>query len=336
MNCHSENILKRYLEAVAVWLPAPQRDDIAAEIAEDLRSKIDERELTLGRALDEEELVEILKQRGHPLAIAARYTPQQYLIGPALFPIYRFIVKAIVLWIQLPLFALIIGPLDAFSSGHPIDAILRTAGHYVFAAIMAFAVNTLVFAALERHPAKATQNWDPRRLPTFAIQKAILDTDPKRWARGVSQFAFSLVFALGWRHLVQHSSGIIAPKLYAVLQATYWPVMISLLAGVGQGIATLFFPARTPLRAGFRLANAALSLVVVVILFKLQAVEQIAASFLPPSALTGPDARWMHIGLQLPLLIIAAAIIADAAKELWQLKRTRTRLNWALKPAAGK
>ena len=37
-------LLDRYLQAVRFWLPKAQRDDIAAELSEDIRSQIEERE----------------------------------------------------------------------------------------------------------------------------------------------------------------------------------------------------------------------------------------------------------------------------------------------------
>ncbi len=340
MNCKSETLLKRYLEAVAVWLPAAQRNDIAAELNEDLRSRIDDREAELGHGVNEDELVEVLKGLGHPLAVAGRYSSQQYLIGPALFPLYRFLLKLVVLWIQLPLFALILGPIDVLASAHPVSTILQTAGHYLTAAVVAFMVITVIFALLERHPAKTAHQWNPRRLSRFTIPKAILDADPKAWARGVSQAVFSLVFALGWQYVVQHWNsfgfGPFGRKLDPILQATFWPLMISLLAGVAQGITTLLFPARTQLRVIFRLANAALSLVVLFILFQMRAIEQVAAVFMSSSGFIGSDAPWIRIGPQLPLLIVAAAIVGDAALELLRLKRAGTTGRWTLKPAPGK
>ena len=40
-------LLDRYIQAVRFWLPKAQRDDIAAELSEDIRSQIEERESEL-------------------------------------------------------------------------------------------------------------------------------------------------------------------------------------------------------------------------------------------------------------------------------------------------
>src|SRR5215475_15228174 len=95
-------LLDRYLQAVRFWLPKAQQDDIIAELSEDLQSQIDDKEEELGRCLDKEEVSAILKRCGSPILVASRYRPQTYLIGPALFPIYAFVLKMVLLFIMVP------------------------------------------------------------------------------------------------------------------------------------------------------------------------------------------------------------------------------------------
>lgn len=90
-------LLDRYLQAVRFWLPRAQQNDIIAELGDDLRSQIEDRESSLGRPLSEDELVALLKQAGHPLWVAGRYQKQQALIGPVLFPLYSFVLKIVTL-----------------------------------------------------------------------------------------------------------------------------------------------------------------------------------------------------------------------------------------------
>src|SRR6516162_5296488 len=95
-------LLDRYLNAVRFWLPREQKDDIIAELSEDLRSAIADEEETLGRPLTNDEVVELLKQRGHPILVAGGYLPQRALIGPTLFPIYVFVLKIVALCFIAP------------------------------------------------------------------------------------------------------------------------------------------------------------------------------------------------------------------------------------------
>ena len=103
-------LLDRYLQAVRFWLPKAQQQDIIAELSSDLHSQIDDRETELGRPLNDAELEVILRKCGSPILVASRYRPQTQLIGPALFPIYEFVLKMVLLWILVPVFILIVGP----------------------------------------------------------------------------------------------------------------------------------------------------------------------------------------------------------------------------------
>src|SRR5215831_15889890 len=95
-------LLDRYLNAVRFWLTGAQKDDIIAELSDDLRSAIADEEQALGRALTNDDLVRLLKRRGPPIAVAAGYLPQRSLIGPALFPVYVLVLKILALCFIAP------------------------------------------------------------------------------------------------------------------------------------------------------------------------------------------------------------------------------------------
>jgi hypothetical protein len=86
---NASEFVDRYLDAVRFWLPKTRRqEEMLAELADDLRSQIEERESELGRRLDNPEVSEILKRCGAPMVVAARLGPKKYVIGPTLYPIY--------------------------------------------------------------------------------------------------------------------------------------------------------------------------------------------------------------------------------------------------------
>ena len=89
------DMIDAYLATVRLYLPKQGRDDIAAELADDIRSQIREQEQRLGRALHESEFEGILSALGDPMAFASRFRKRQRsltlgrtLIGPELFPFY--------------------------------------------------------------------------------------------------------------------------------------------------------------------------------------------------------------------------------------------------------
>src|ERR1035438_9713626 len=95
-------MIERYLQAVGFWLPKQQKDDIIAELSADIYAQVEEQESGLGRKLKDAEIETILKQRGRPVFVANRFLPQEHLIGPLLFPVYRFVIKVIALCYLVP------------------------------------------------------------------------------------------------------------------------------------------------------------------------------------------------------------------------------------------
>lgn len=102
------DLVDRYLQAVSFWLPKRERNDIITELSEDIHSEIDERARVLGHPLAEEEVATLLKKHGSPVSVATRYLPQQVLIGPALFPVYKFVLKVVALNFLVPTAAITI------------------------------------------------------------------------------------------------------------------------------------------------------------------------------------------------------------------------------------
>jgi hypothetical protein len=92
------DLVNEYLRAVAALLPKAQRDDIIAELRDTILSQIEEREADLGRPLTDDEVEALLREVGHPVVIAARYSDgPQHVVGPTLYPYWLFAVKAAIL-----------------------------------------------------------------------------------------------------------------------------------------------------------------------------------------------------------------------------------------------
>ena len=160
-------LLDRYLQAVRFWLPKAQQEDIIAELSSDLRSQIDDRETEMGRPLDNAELEAILRRCGSPIVVASRYRPQTQLIGPALFPIYLFVLKVALLWILVPVFLVIVGPALIVPASDRMAALFQTWSALSSALFISAAVITLVFAVIERTQARMNlfEKWSVRSLP---------------------------------------------------------------------------------------------------------------------------------------------------------------------------
>lgn|GEM_PF-4455977 len=172
--------LSRYLCAVRNDLPkGSARDDIIAEIADDIQSQIEEREGALGRSLTNDEAAAIIKAYGYPRIVAARYAAVPYLIGPEFLPFYWYILRLILtIVVTVELLAGALGAVVA-SSGAPFFAALGAAWN---SAIVIFVVVTVAFAVAERMPdrahrlARRSPNSSPIRLRCWWCWMRAADT----------------------------------------------------------------------------------------------------------------------------------------------------------------
>ena len=84
----SMDLLERYLQAVRLFVPRRQHDDIVAEVSTNLVTRMEDLKKELGRPLSDEERVDVVRRNGHPVVVAGQYRGHERLIGPTLFPVY--------------------------------------------------------------------------------------------------------------------------------------------------------------------------------------------------------------------------------------------------------
>jgi hypothetical protein len=261
-------LLDRYLQAVRFWLPRAQQQDIIEELRDEINSQIEDKESALGRALTQDEVQVILKQMGHPMKVASRYQPQQLLIGPVLFPVYRFVLKMVTFGYLAPwllVWLVLVCFVPSYRTEHPGLALVKTLGTLWSIGFTSFASITLAFAILERFQDKTKwlENWDPRKLPR--VSKPV-----QRVSRTESIFGlvFSIIFVVWWLVMPVYSHQIFGPAdgiltLAPSVHAYYLPVLLLTLAGMAQQIINLYRPQWTWLPPVTRLITNAIGLGIV-------------------------------------------------------------------------
>ena len=262
-------LLDRYLHAVRFWLPKAQQNDIIEELGDDLRSQMEDREAALGRPVDEDEMAAILQQMGHPMRVAARYQPQQSLIGPTLFPLYKFVLKIVTFGYLVP-WLLVWIALTIFMPSHRVNGPVLTAISGWAAmwsnVFFIFGLITLIFAVLERVQSSVPIlfKWDPRKLPRVVQRKQ------QRVSRVESIFGlvFSIIYVIWWLSLPRYGIlvfGAVTPvfSVNPALRAYYLPFLIPTLVLIVQQCINLFRPQWTWLRAFAMLLADAISLGIV-------------------------------------------------------------------------
>ena len=271
-------LLDRYLDAIEFWLPKRQKRDIIAELSEDLRSQIEEREAEVGRKLEDAEVEAILKRCGSPVEVALRYRPQQYLIGPTLFPVYRFVLAVLLIGCVVPRFLIWLGFLivDPAHRGYlHMENLWTTVIYFAF-------FTTLAFAIAERNGLKLEflSTWNPRKLPALR--------DPNRVSRSNSLFEIAVVVGVNvwfasmfWpRPLINFYGVQITPA--PVWKVIFWSYLFLSTCNLAVSVSNLFRPSWTRLRAGVRLAATALGYGLFCWASKAQMVAQISVPRLAP------------------------------------------------------
>jgi hypothetical protein len=195
------SVVEHYLLQLKSLLPRAQRDDISAEIRESVVSAIEDRERELGRKLDDAETSDILKTYGHPIAVAGRYLPMQQLIGPRVFPLYWYVIQAV-----LAVIAAIGGIVTAialFTEPRATQAATQVLVRYFWIALDAAALVTLLFVLLDRQHVRVRflEDFDARKLGTgfFATRSTPLGEIPRNdTVVELTMVAILLLWWTGW------------------------------------------------------------------------------------------------------------------------------------------
>jgi hypothetical protein len=171
------DLLERYLQAVGQHLPPETRDDTLAELRVNLLAEMDARAEEMERPLTESEVAAVLQAHGRPIIVAARYLPQRYLIGPAVFPIYLYTLHKAAPFVVLLYFvaraSTIIFSENAGSLwGNIVSSLLQLIPVLlIFWAAMTMTFAILDFAKTQMGDCASWDAWDPAKLPALTRQK---------------------------------------------------------------------------------------------------------------------------------------------------------------------
>ncbi|MGX5202685.1 hypothetical protein [Aliikangiella sp. IMCC44632] len=165
--------VESYLNYVSANLAEEQRQEVRDELASLIYAQIEEKEEVLARTLTQDELNDLLKTFGHPVKIAAAYSPNQALISEQYFPIYKQALKFGLL-VYLTLAALIALP-EVVISGNIIGGLIRIGFQLFETAIWVFVIITGIFYLLERNQVdiEPLYAWTPKALTQPSKKLAI-------------------------------------------------------------------------------------------------------------------------------------------------------------------
>ena len=247
-------LLASYLKAVKRYLPRSQREDIAAELSEELRSQIDAREAELGRSLLETEQMSLFQACGDPMVVARRYRQGGMslsigweLIGPELFPMYLIILglnTGFAVAVTMAILRYIHQPIST-------AALLRPAIIQVMCVTFTFTILNLVRR-------KFPQPW---YYPPAALAPML---PIPRWA-SISGLVVWCTFTLWWAAIPVTPSLLLGSaarylELGPAWHRFYLPLLLLLVAGIAQRAINLVRPSWTALLPASRLMINAIAL----------------------------------------------------------------------------
>ena len=315
------DLVDRYLASIRRNLPAAKAEDIAAELADELQSRREDREARLGRALSEEETSAMLREFGHPLVVAARYRPHQFLIGPAVYPFYLYAMKVVLATGMTLIFGLVALSL-VLGDNQIVRAVLQVGGELWSFFFFAIVLVTLIFALLERHgfPADHVARWMPEQLPD------VLDRPQSQWNSAL-EVGLGIAFILWWTGLVEtpdfaRGGGLI--EAAPVWQSFWLPILI---LAIVQLIVNFVKWLRPRWSLFTSLSTIGISILTLAIIAGVQRAGTwvVASPSAPDAASAAQVAESVNLAIQIALVVIALLMVLQILGELWKLFRTRLR-----------
>jgi hypothetical protein len=321
------DLVERYLGAVRWNLPASRADDIIAELGDLIHARIEDREEALGRPLGKDEISRLLKEFGHPLAVAGQYHEQRALIGPEVFPFYWFALRVLLAVVGL-IAAIQIGGRVIVGNEHISRALAHGMGEAFEALLLHAAIVTLAFAVVERTGWLATylERWKPEELPELPTISAPRVGAPSRSSRWEAVFgiALSIVF-LGW-----WSGSVDLPFIprdtevrvhgAPIWTTLYWPVVVLVWLQIVHSLVVLVRPRWKSARAMLVILVTAGTVAMAAVLHQAGALVVVTAG---DAAQTLRLQHSLDMALLIAVMVIPAIAIVQAAVDLWKLHRER-------------
>ncbi|MCW8128559.1 hypothetical protein [Microbulbifer halophilus] len=178
------SLIARYVAAVKRYLPNAVREDIGRELHSAISDEVDALEAAQGQPLNDAQIADFLRRRGHPIEIAAAFRNKS-LIGPKTFFIYSGVLKAGLAVIIAALVARLVFEGNVRLVGLLYDFYWSVLGFFGWATFIFF----LLDVWLERR--NFFERWDPLRL-----RSATMDQFPIGTGTAVAETVFGILLLM--------------------------------------------------------------------------------------------------------------------------------------------
>ena len=326
------DLIDRYLHEVGRRLPRANRADILAELRSLLIDTLEGRVQGEASTASEDEVVALLKEFGPPQEVAASYSAKgQYLVGPALYPLFRMIasiVLAAVIGAQL----LALG-VAVWIGRQPINHWETLAGllSSIPAALGSLVIVFAILQWFDVRPELDSQPWDPRSLPEIEETETVSRGECLFGIAGGSLLLAFLAFFPGWIGFVDHPGGAFFANP-VILEYLGW-ISLALLAGIALNVYLLWRGRWTTASRIVRIAVDLLGVLVLALLFQghnAWLAERGASGFFTGLEMFAADveANAQLFGMQAFCLAFGVALlvtVVDTAVQIFRLVRSALR-----------
>jgi hypothetical protein len=318
-------LIDRYLTAIRWNLPrGANADDVIAELRDLIASRIEDREESLDRPLNEKEVSAVLRDFGHPLVVAARYGTQQSLIGPEIFPFYWFALKAV---LAIVLAVSVISNLAhvVFGDESLVHAMAHALGGVWWSLLANAGLVTLVFAVLERTGwlNAYLDKWKPEELPNLADFKA----KPQSAWNSAFEIAAGIAIILWWVGVIHVPVMWTDAKGLTMTPAPIWaslwtPILALMIARLVFNLVQWARPRWKTVRALLSVGTAAGAIALLVVLYQAGHWLTASSTTMPADQVADVD-RSTNLGIHYAIVVVGMIWMFQCGQELWRLYLAR-------------
>ncbi len=219
-------MIENYLNSLESYLPEDMKQEVREEFGASIYEQFEDRQEQLNRDLTQDEQEELLVKIGHPMQVAARFLPNQKLIGESYFPAYK---KALKLAIMIVFAIKLIFTLPTLiSSGHIIGSSITLVWSFLYTALWVFGNVTLIFYLMQRY------GFDSKHLYSFSA-KDLQASSPKLSLNRIDtvfELLFLVLFIAWWNNIFYwlpteyFTIAILNASMSPEWQGVFWSVNI--------------------------------------------------------------------------------------------------------------
>jgi hypothetical protein len=316
-------MIENYLHNFENHLSVANRKEIREELGSSILDQIDDKEEQLSRSLNEQEIEELLLNLGHPMKVAAGFSPNQQLVSTEYFPAYKKVLT-IALWIYAILTILRMLPFNiSLSDGSLIIVPFAIFWALAETSVWVFTCVTFVFYLLQKYSTNIDfiYAWSPKQLSRSGKKLSL-----SRVETGF-EIIFLGLFLAWWNSLFSSQSTflqgnavqniVMAESMLPLL----WPINILCVLSIAVALYNLVIAgwSRHTLILNILLGFANLGVIAIMLQFEQYATIELAEEY---GLVLQRFAEYLTVNIRIALTIIAGLVIWDIFSSILKLKNS--------------